>query len=181
MSTAGKALITSQTSAVLKRVYELLKPDGDLSTPGEWFVHEKILEEASKVITPSQAIRFADQERMAMARKEGRTQGPRVKNADNYDVQVAAGQRGITRQRIWGSAHIEFRLNDEGVKEIRFAPGMGRQTKSGQRSRRNSGISKKNIPYKYRTEETSVRSGDAREHDAVPRADAAADPQPEGG
>lgn len=181
MSTAGKPLIGGNTSPVLKKVYFLLKPDGDFSTPGEWFDYETILQEAMKIVTPGQAIRFAEQERAAMARKEGRSQGPRTKHVNNYDLQVAAGQRGIARQRIWGSAHTELSIGENGNKIVRFAPGMGRKTHAGARSVRMTGVSKQHVPYRLRNKETSDQhAGDACEHHEVPGADDEAHPQPEG-
>ena len=185
MPTTGKAFISSQTSPVLIKIYELLKPDGDRTSPGEWFSHEKIVQEAMTVVTPGQAVRSAETNRKHIAKKEGRSElKPRTKYRDDYDTQVAVGQRAVARERIWASAHIEFRLNPEtGEKEIRFNPGMGRNTKKGQKARRMTGINKHNIPYKYRSEETSDRpeQPDGHGSTAVPGADAATDPQPEGG
>lgn len=107
---------------VLQRIYELL-------ADGEWHRYDEIFAEASKVIAPGEARRWAEERRVRSIPIERRLSGgvpPRKRQLlDDHDL-IRGAKKDIFYERIRNSSHIMLSI-DKGVRYLKYEEGMGRR------------------------------------------------------
>lgn len=107
---------------VLLKIYEIL-------SDGQWHRYDEVFAEASKVIQPGEARRWAEMRRVAgipMERRRREGVPPRKRQLlDDHDL-IRGAKKDMFYERIRNSSHILLSV-DKGVRYLKFEEGQGRR------------------------------------------------------